>query len=93
MLLKKGFNEQHIQDKRKEIIGKAAPENDCVDKYYDLLIQRFVHGSNFSRQNYDVFIQPNLKQFNREQFLAIYDGINRNHQCYGHRFGCLMLTL
>lgn len=46
MLLKKGFNEQHILDKRKEIIGKAAPENDCVDKYYDLLIQRFVHGSN-----------------------------------------------
>ncbi|MGE7760998.1 hypothetical protein [Peribacillus sp. NPDC097895] len=83
------FYEQHILDKEeRELLLKWATENDCVDKYYDLLIKQFVHSSNYDTadHNYDVFIQPNLKQFNREQFLAIYEGINRNRQCYAHRF-------
>ncbi|WP_144477865.1 hypothetical protein [Peribacillus simplex] len=92
----KGFNEQHILDnEERELLLKWATENDSVDKYYDLLIQQFVHSSNFDTadHNYDVFIQPNLKQFNREQFLEIYDGIIRNRQCYAHRFGRLVLSL
>ncbi|MED3909018.1 hypothetical protein P4597_07435 [Peribacillus simplex] len=44
----KGFNEQHILDnEERELLLKWATENDSVDKYYDLLIQQFVHSSNF----------------------------------------------
>ncbi|MCY8489353.1 hypothetical protein [Bacillus atrophaeus] len=83
------FYESHILDRaERELLLKWASENDCIDKYYDLLIQQFVHSGNFDTadHNYDVFIKPNLKQFNREQFLTLYDGINRNRQCHAHRF-------
>ncbi|MEC0273896.1 hypothetical protein [Peribacillus frigoritolerans] len=83
------FYEQHILSKEeRELLLDWATENDCVSKYYDLLIKQFVHSGNFDTAdiNFDVFIKPNLKQLNREQFLALYDGINRNRQCHAHRF-------
>ena len=67
---------------------KWALENDCEEKYYDLLIKQFGYSGNFDTAdiNFDTIIKPNLTHFNREQFLALYDGINRNRQCHGHRY-------
>lgn len=71
-----------------ELLLTWASENDCVNKYYDLLIQQFVHSENFDTadHNYEVIIKPNLNKFNREQFLELFDGINKNRQCHAHRF-------
>ncbi|MEP9407335.1 hypothetical protein ABKP09_13520 [Peribacillus frigoritolerans] len=71
-----------------ELLLTWASENDCVDKYYDLLIQQFIHSENFDTadHNYEVIIKPNLNKFNREQFLELFDGINKNRQCHAHRF-------
>lgn len=83
------FHESHILDENeREMLFKWASENDCIEKYYDLLIKQFVHSGNFNTAdiNFDVFIEPNLSKFNREQFLALYDGINRNRQCHAHRY-------
>lgn len=83
------FYESHILDKaERELLFKWASESDCKEKYYDLMIKQFVHSGNFDTadHNFDVFIKPNLKQFNREQFLTLFDGINRNRQCHAHRY-------
>lgn len=83
------FGESHILDKVEQaLLLKWASENDCIDKYYDLLIEQFIHSANFDTAyyNYGDFIQPNLKQFKREQFFALFDGINRNRQCHGHKY-------
>lgn len=83
------FFESYILDRsEREILFKWASENDCIEKYYDLLIKQFVHSGNFDTAdiNYDAFIKENLSKFNREQFLALYDGINRNRQCHAHRY-------
>ncbi|MGG4265800.1 hypothetical protein [Peribacillus simplex] len=61
------FHKRHILKKdEQELLLEWASENDCVDKYYDLLIQQFVYSANFDSadRNYDIFIKPNLKQFN-----------------------------
>jgi hypothetical protein len=70
-----------------KLLYSWASENDCLDKYYHLLIQQFVHSSNYETANINFrdYIEPNLKHFNREHFLSLYDGINSNRQCYGRR--------
>jgi hypothetical protein len=83
------FNESHILDKSEQaLMFKWASENDCTDNYYDLLIEQYIHSGNFDTAyfNYGDFIQPNLKQFNRKHFLALFEGINRNRQCHGHKY-------
>ncbi|MGG3989717.1 hypothetical protein [Heyndrickxia ginsengihumi] len=83
------FYESYILNKAEmDLLYNWALENDCTDKYYDLLIEQFIHSGNFDTANYNFrdFIKPNLKQFNREQFLALFDGINRNRQCHGHKY-------
>jgi len=83
------FNESYILDKDdKTLLFKWAFENDCLDKYYDLLIQQFVHSGDFNTAHYNFgdFIEDNLKHFKRDHFLSLYSGINRNRQCYGHKY-------
>ncbi|MBT2254439.1 hypothetical protein [Priestia megaterium] len=83
------FYEQHILDRNEtNLLLEWASEHDCLVKYYDLLIKQFIHSSDFNTAdyNFDKFIEPNLKHFNREQFLDLYDGINRNRQCYAQRY-------
>lgn len=83
------FYQNHILDKaEREMLFKWASENGCLVKYFDLLIKQFVHSGNFDTadHNYEAFIKPNLKEFNRDQFLSLFDGINRNRQCHAHRF-------
>jgi len=69
-----------------ELLFRWALENDCLNKYYELLIQQFVYSVNFNTAHYNFldFIENNLKHFNREHFLSLYSGINRNRQCYAH---------
>jgi len=75
------------KDERKLLL-KWASENDCVDKYYELLIQQYTHSYDFesARINFDIFIEDNLQHFNRKHFLSLYGGINRNRQCYGNKY-------
>ena len=83
------FYESHILDKAEcELLFKWASENECIDKYYDLVIEQFIHSSNYDTAyyNFGTFIKPNLKKFNREQFLALFEGINDNRQCHDHRY-------
>lgn len=83
------FFESHILDKaEQELLHKWASENDCLDKYYDLVIEQFIHSGNFDTAYYNFgdFIKPNLKQFNRKQFLALFEGINNNRQCHAHKY-------
>lgn len=82
------FYKKHSLSKyERQLLLYWASENDCLDKYYDLLIKQFVYSSSYDSAdlNFDVFIKPNLDKFNREQFLAIYNGINSNRQCHEHR--------
>ncbi|WP_156414547.1 hypothetical protein [Bacillus sp. G1(2015b)] len=83
------FYESHILDKaERDLLYKWASENECLDKYYDLVIEQFTHSSSFDTADYNfgIFIKQNLKQFNREQFLALFDGINSNRQCHAHKY-------
>src|SRR5690606_3129437 len=82
------FYEYHILDEaERKILLNWASENDCIGKYYDLLIKQFIHSGNYDTAdyNFNVIIKPNLPVFKREQFLDLYDGINRNRQCHAHR--------
>ncbi|USL32936.1 hypothetical protein [Priestia megaterium] len=75
------------RDERKLLL-KWAVENDCVNKYYKLLITQYTYSFDFesARINFGIFIEDNLKHFNREHFLSLYDGINRNRQCHGSKY-------
>ena len=83
------FYESYIllDKNERDLLFSWASENDCLDKYYHLLIQQFIHSSNYDTADHTfrLFIEPNLKHFNREHFLSLYDGINRNRQCHGRR--------
>jgi len=65
-----------------------AVDNECEEKYYDLLVKQFVHSGNFDAadRNFDNLIKPNLSHFKREQILEILQGINDNRQCHAHRY-------
>ncbi|WP_406866887.1 hypothetical protein AB0764_10515 [Priestia megaterium] len=82
------FKRHLLETAETKLLFEWASENDCPDKYYDLLIKQFIHSGNFHAADFsfDTFIEPNLKHFNREQFLDLYDGINRNRQCYAQRY-------
>jgi hypothetical protein len=83
------FSESYILDKDEQrLLFIWATEYDCLEKYYELVIEQFVHSGNFDTAYYNFgdFIKPNLKQFNREQFLLLFGGINRNRQCHAHKY-------
>lgn len=83
------FSESHILDRAEQaLLFKWASENDCVINYYDLLIKQYTHSGDFDTAyyNYGDLIKPDLKQFNRNHFLDLFDGINRNRQCHGHKY-------
>jgi hypothetical protein len=83
------FYESYILDKTElDLLYRWAAENECIDKYNNLVIEQFIHSSNFDTAdfNFGIFIKPNLKHFNREQFLALFKGIDNNRQCHAHKY-------
>lgn len=82
------YDLHNVTDDEWKLLYSWAQEGDCLEKYYDLLIQQFVYSKNFNTadRRFDNLILPNAEHFNRNQFLELYEGINKNRQCYGHRF-------
>lgn len=84
----KFYHRYILKKDEQELLFSWASENACLNKYYDLMICQLIYSNNFNTADYtfDEFIFPNLKLFNREQFLVMYDGISKNRQCLGHKY-------
>jgi hypothetical protein len=89
-----GFSEMkyhgsHILSKEeRELLYKWSYESECLEIFYELAIKQFIHSGNFDTAYYNFkdFIEPNLKTFNRQHFLMLFNGIDSNRQCHGHKY-------
>ena len=52
------------------------------------MIKQFIYSRNYdaANHNFDTYVKPYLKYFDREQILEILSGINENRQCNSHRY-------
>lgn len=85
----KKYYESHILNKEeRELLYKWSNENECLSLYYELVINQFTHSSNYDTAHYNFrdFIEPNLRNFNREHFLLLFEGIESNRQCHAHKY-------
>lgn len=83
------YHESHILSKEElELLNMWSGENECLDIFYELVIKQFVYSGNFDTAYYNFkdFIEPNLRNFNREHFIMLFNGMNRNRQCHAHKY-------
>jgi hypothetical protein len=70
-------------------LEKLAKSNDCLDIFYELLINQYFHSSTFDTADilFDSFISPYYKNFKKDHFELLFSGANENPQCYGRKYG------
>ncbi len=73
-----------LEPEDKRLLKRWATDNSCLESYYHLLIDQYVHSGNFATADrlFDYHISSILEELNGEHFIALFEGIKDNTQLH-----------